>query len=97
MFILQGMNLVIHPEMDIYFVTGLLPQGEALRYPLPAGRVNLDRFQRQHCGGAPLTKGCINIASVTDVVEWCALAVIVQLAGSFAPHQASSPQVGFLR
>lgn len=44
MFILRGTNLIIHPEMDIYFVTGLLLQGEALRYPLSTGRVNLYIF-----------------------------------------------------
>ena len=77
MFVLRGTNLVICPKMDIYFMTGLLPQGETLRYPLSAGRVNLDKFQRRHCGGAPLTNGCINIASVTDVAERCALAIIV--------------------
>ena len=44
MFVLRGTNLIIRPEMDIYFVTRLLPQGEALRYPLPTGRVNMDRF-----------------------------------------------------
>ena len=77
MFVLKGTNLVICPETDIYFVTGLLPHGEALRYPLPARRVNMDRFQRRHYSGAPLTEGCINIASVTDVAERCALAIIV--------------------
>ena len=97
MFVLRGTNLIIHPEMDIYFVTMLLPQGEALRYPLPTRRLNLDRFRRRHCGDAPLTEGCINIASVTDVVERCALAIIVQLAGSFTPHRASGPLVEVLR
>ena len=77
MFVLQGMNLVIHPEMDIYFVTRLLIQGEAPRYPLPAGRVDLDRFRRRHCGGAPLTEGCINITSMKNLAEPCARAVIV--------------------
>ena len=62
MFVLHGMNLVIHPEMDVYFVTGLLPDGEALRYPLPSRRVDLERFQRRHCGGVPLIEGCISIA-----------------------------------
>lgn len=38
-----------------------------------------------------------NITSVTDVAEQCALAIIVRLAGSFVPHQASGPQVGVLR
>ena len=91
MLVLWGTNLIIHPKADIYFVTGLLPQGEALRYPLPAGRVNLDRFQRRHCGGAPLTEGCINITSVKYVVERYALAIIVRMAGSFSPHWASCP------
>ena len=77
MFVLRGMNLIIHPEMDIYFVIGLLPQGEALRYPLPIGQVNMDRFWRRHCGSADLTEGCINITSVIDVAEQCALAIIV--------------------
>ena len=45
MFVLRGTNLIIRLEMDIYFLIELLCQGEALRYPLPAGRVNLDRFQ----------------------------------------------------
>lgn len=61
MFMLRGTNLVIHPETDVYFVTGLLLHGEALRYPLPSGRVDLERFQRCHCGGVPLTEGCISI------------------------------------
>ena len=91
MFVLMGKNLIIHPETDIYLLTRLLPQGEALRYLLPAGRVNMDRFRQCHCGGTPLTEGCINITSVIDVAERCALAVIVRLAGSFAPHQASIP------
>ena len=77
MFVSCGTNLVIHPEIDVYFVIGLLPHGEALRYPLPIGRVYLDRFRRWHCGGAHLMEGCIKIASVTDVAERCALAVIV--------------------
>ena len=96
MFIMRGTNLIIHPETDIYFVTGLLPQGEALRYPLPTGRVNIDRFWRRHCVGAPLTEGCTNIVSMTDVAEQCALAIIVQLVGLFAPYRASGLQVGFL-
>lgn len=50
-----GMNLVICPETNVCFVTRLLPHGEALRYPLPSGRVDLERFQRRHCGGVPLT------------------------------------------
>lgn len=77
MFVLRGENLIIHLETDIYFVTRILPQGEALRYPLPVGQVNMDRFRRHHCGGVPLTKGCINIALVTDVAKICALAIIV--------------------
>ena len=81
MFVLRGMNLIICLETNIYFVAILLPQGEVLRYPLPIGRVNMDRLWRQHCGGAPLTNGCINIASVTYVAERCALAIIVRLAG----------------
>ena len=56
----------------------------------------MDRFQRRHCGGAPLTEGCINIASVTDVAEQCAMALIVRLEGFFAPHQALGPEVGVL-
>ena len=77
MFVLRRMNLIIHPETNIYFLIRLLPQGKPLRYPLPVGRVNMDRFWRRHYGGAPLTKGCINIASVIDVAERCALAIIV--------------------
>ena len=76
-FMLRGTNLVICLETNIYFLTRLIPHGEALRYPLSSGRVNLDRFQRRHWGGAPLTEGCINIGLVTDVAEQCALAVIV--------------------
>ena len=77
MFVLHGTNLAIHPKIDVYFVTGLLPRGEALQYPLPYGRVDLERFQACHFGGAPLTEGCISIASVTELVEKCALAAIV--------------------
>ena len=36
MFVLRGVNLIICLETDIYFVTELLLQGEALRYPLLA-------------------------------------------------------------
>ena len=57
----------------------------------------MDRFRRRHYSGAPLTEGCINITSVINVAEWCALAIIVRLAGSFAPHRASGPQGGVLR
>ena len=42
-------------------------------------------------------EGCIAIATVTDLAEQCALAAIVRLAGSFAPHRASGLQVGVLR
>ena len=44
MFVLLGTNLVIRPEIDVYFVTGLLPHGEVLRYLLPFGKVDLERF-----------------------------------------------------
>lgn len=77
MFVLMGTNLIIRLETDIYFVTRLLPQGKALRYPLPPGQVNMDRLWRRHCGGVPLTEGCINIASMTNVAERCALAIIM--------------------
>ena len=80
MFMLRGMSLAIHPETNFYFVTKLLPEGEALRDPLPASRVDLEIFRRHQCGGVPLIEGFINIASVTDLEERCALEMIVRLA-----------------
>lgn len=95
-FLLHGCDLAIRPEIDIYFVTRLLPQGEALRYPLPSRRVDFLQFRMCHCGGVPLMEGCINIALVTDLAIWCPLATILRLAGSSTPHQASGLQVGVL-
>ena len=94
---MQGCDVDICHETDIYFVTRFLPQGEALRYPLPSGRVDLDRFSAGHSGRAPLTEGCIAIATVTDLGERCALATIVRLVRSSTPHWVLGPQIGVLR
>lgn len=95
--VLWGCDLAICPETDIYLVTELLPKGQVLRYPLPSGRVDLERFLASRYGGAPLMEGCIAIATVTNLAEKCALAAIVLLVGLSAPHRASGPQVSVLR
>lgn len=77
MMVLWGCDLVICLEIDIYFVTGFLPQGEALQYPLPYEGVDLEIFSSGHFGRVPLTERCIAIATVIDLAKRCALAAIV--------------------
>lgn len=94
-------DMLISVHIDIYFVTHQLPRGDALPYPLLARHVDIHRWVEGvgevHCGPIPYEVGCIRIATILDLTEWVARAMIIRLVGSASPHRVLGPQIDVLQ